>query len=94
MRVKFPAELQVESAPKEDSFALLKLAAYHTTPVIQPGVVLMRRSYTLGTAFFGVGEYSDVKTFYDKMAADDQQPILLSIGAPAVRRRRSNSCTG
>jgi hypothetical protein len=84
MRVKFPAELQVESAPKEDSFALLKLAAYHTTSLVQPGVVVMRRVYTLGTAFFSVGEYSDVKTFYDKMAVDDQQPILLSISAAAA----------
>jgi hypothetical protein len=81
MRVKLPAELQVASAPKDDSFALRKLATYHTIPDVKPGVVVMRRSYTLGTAFFSVTEYGDVKSFYDKVSADDQQPLVFSIGA-------------
>ncbi len=85
MRVKFSTDIQVESAPKEDAFTLLKLASYHTKPIVQPGVVLMSRSYILGTAFFNVDEYSDVKTFYDKMAADDQQPVLLNLGAAATK---------
>jgi hypothetical protein len=77
VRVKFPAELQVESLPKDDAFTLQKLALYHTGPQVQPGVILMRRSYILGTAFFTVQEYPDVKVFYDKVAADDQQPVVL-----------------
>jgi hypothetical protein len=84
MRVKFTPDIQVESAPKDDAFTLLKLASYHTRPVVQPGVVLMSRSYILGTAFFKVDEYPDVKSFYDKMATDDQQSILLSVNAAAA----------
>jgi len=92
MRVKFPAELQVESAPKDDAFTLQKLATYHTVPLVQPGVVLMRRSYVLGTAFFTTQEYPDVKAFYDKIAADDQQPVVLlnaNAGATAAAASKS-----
>jgi hypothetical protein len=84
MRVKLPAEIQVQSAPREDSFALRKLAVYHSIPDVKPGVVVMRRNYTLGTAYFSVGEYGDVKSFYDKVSADDLQPLVFSIGTAAA----------
>jgi len=82
MRVKFPDDIQPESVPKEDNLAMENLAAYHVRPEVQGNAVLMRRTYDLGTAFFLPKEYNDVRTFYGKLATDDQQPlVLLNAGA-------------
>jgi hypothetical protein len=75
--VKFPADLKVESVPKENQFMLQKLASYHSIPSVQASAVLMRRQYDLGTAFFSPKDYGDVREFYNKMAVNDQQAIVL-----------------
>lgn len=77
MRVKFPADMQIESVPKEDTFTLQSLASYHSRSEAQATQVLMRRTYDLGTVFFLPKEYTDVKSFYDKVAVDDQKPVVL-----------------
>jgi len=78
VRVKFPPGVTVESVPKEDSFTLKSLAAYHSKTEQQPTYVLMRRTYDLGVPFFMPPEYNDVREFYNKLATDDQLPVLLS----------------
>ncbi len=78
VRVKFPAELKVESVPKEDSLSLKAGAAYHGKPDVQATYVLMRRTYDLGAPYFVTSEYPEVHDFYSKIAVDDQQPIVLT----------------
>jgi len=77
VRYKYPAGMTLESAPKSDEFMLLKLAAYHSTSNLQTNAVTMRRTYDLGTVFFAPAEYKEVREFYNKMAADDQEPLVL-----------------
>jgi hypothetical protein len=77
VRMKYPTGFQVESAPKEDTVMLQKLASYHESLQMQNNAVLMRRTYDLGTSMFLQKEYGDVRTFFEKMLADDQQPLVL-----------------
>ncbi len=77
VRVKFPPEWKVESAPKVDTTVLPNLAAYQVKQIILPASVQINRTYELGTFFFLPAEYPDVRTYYNKLAADDQQPIVL-----------------
>jgi hypothetical protein len=84
VRVKFPEDVTLESAPKDDQVALQRLASYRIKAETQPGSVLLRRTYDLGSPFFTVAEYPEVKTFFSKMATDDQQPVVLLRPAEAA----------
>lgn len=77
VRMQFPADMKLESAPKDTQFMLQKLATYHSLASVQANTALMRRQYDLGSIFFLTKEYGEVRDFYSKMAVADQQPIIL-----------------
>jgi hypothetical protein len=77
VRVKYPADMTLESAPKDDHLALLKFAVYQVKAESQPGQILLRRTYDLGSPFFAPAEYPDVHAFFTGMANDDQRPVVL-----------------
>jgi hypothetical protein len=81
--VKFPESFQVESVPKTDTLAFQKQAAYSSSSEVQANTVVMRRAYDLGSLVFLSKDYGDVRTFYNGIAADDQQVVLLR-AAPAA----------
>lgn len=84
VRYKFPADFQVESAPKDESLMLEQVASYRTSSEAQGNAILMRRDNDLGIFIFMPKEYGDVKTFYDKMSEDDQEPVILLRTAAAA----------
>lgn len=86
VRVKFPADLKLESVPKEDSFSIKAGAAYHDKPDAQATFILMRRTYDLGAPYFLPAEYSDVRDFYNKISIDDQQPIVFTNAAVSTNQ--------
>jgi hypothetical protein len=78
VRIKFPTELKLESVPREDHFTFKTGATYHSKPDAQATFVLMRRTYDLAAPYFIPSEYAEVRDFYNKIATDDQQPIILT----------------
>lgn len=82
-RIKFPPEFHIESVPKESSLTLSNMAGYHSKPEVQGSAILMRRTHDLAVPFFLPKDYSDVRTFYNGMAAADQQSIVLMSDAAA-----------
>ena len=89
VRLQLPAGTTLEAPPKEQSFMLQQLAAFKTSNVITADSITMRRSLDLGNILFYPKEYPDLRDFYGKIAAADQQQLVLTqstdtkAGAPA-----------
>jgi hypothetical protein len=78
VRVKFPPSVTVELVPKLDTLMLPKAAAYQLKADVEPNFVQMNRTFDLGSNVFLPQDYPDVRTFYNKLATDDQQSIVLT----------------
>ena len=78
MRIKFPANLHLESAPSADTLQFQNFALYVLSPESAPNSVTIRRNYSLGNVIFLAKEYPDLRSFYSKMETADQQSIVLT----------------
>jgi len=52
-----------------------------------PGKIFSRRDFVMGQGLFKAEEYPELKTFFDKVESDDQQPALLRL-TPSVATRK------
>jgi hypothetical protein len=78
-----PASLDVENLPQPET-ARLDYALYKTEWSQQERTVTMKRDLAMATFVFPVTEYKDLKGFYDKIKAADEQQAVLKVGANAV----------
>ncbi|HUK23140.1 MAG TPA: DUF3857 domain-containing protein [Terriglobales bacterium] len=80
VHITIPPGMQFESLPSGEEDRL-KYAVYSTQLKQEtPDTIMAVRQVALATALFGAGEYKDVKGFYDKVkAGDDQQAILKAV---------------
>jgi hypothetical protein len=83
IKYHLPAGLAVEGAPPDTSIPWTGHAAYVTKTQQAPGEVSISR--TLARAFTEAKpeEYQDLRGFYQKVAAADQQQLVLTTSAPA-----------
>jgi hypothetical protein len=79
-----PTGMTVEGAPPDVSIPWTAHAAYVTKTVQTPGQVVVAR--TLARAFIQAKpeEYQDLRGFYQKIAAADQQQLVLAV-SPAAK---------
>jgi hypothetical protein len=77
---KLPDGMVVEGAPTDASFPWTGHAVYIAKTVSEPGKVVVAR--TLARAFTEAKpeEYQDLRGFYQKVAAADQQQLVLTAG--------------
>jgi len=77
VQIHLPANVKVESLPQEAMFALQDRADYRSRADAQGSVLVLRRKYDLTVPFFAEKDYPEVHTFYNKLAAADQQSVVL-----------------
>ncbi len=77
VHITLPSGVEVESLPPNDTVKT-DFAAYSTVQKIEaPGIVFSRRDLVMGGMAFPNAVYKEVKDFYDKVKAGDDQPALL-----------------
>jgi len=79
-----PAGFSVESAPQDGKVAWPEHAIMATKTVLAPGQVTVGRSLARAFTFADPKEYQDLRGFYQKVAASDQQQLVLST-TPAAK---------
>jgi Transglutaminase-like superfamily len=79
--IHLPATWTVESAPKDAQIPLPKNALYQTTIKQTPGKLEIGRVFILANSLYLVNEYGDLKDFYQKVNARDQEQAVLQ---PAI----------
>jgi hypothetical protein len=78
-----PAGLTVEGAPPDTKISWTGHAVYGTKAVVAPGQITIARQLARAFTFAKPEEYSDLRGFYQKAAAADQQQLVLTT-APAT----------
>jgi hypothetical protein len=83
IKYHLPAGMVVEGAPPDTNIPWTGHAAYVTKTQQTPGEVSISR--TLARAFTEAKpeEYQDLRGFYQKVSAADQQQLVLTTSAPA-----------
>lgn len=78
---QFPATLKVEGAPQETKIPFPGQAVLDTKVVQAPGEVTVARSLARAFTFLKPDQYQDLRSFYQKVDANDQEQVVLTIGA-------------
>jgi hypothetical protein len=74
-----PAGVTVEGAPQDGKVPWGNNAVLNVRVVSEPGKVTIVRSLARGFTFLKPDEYQDLRGFYQKVAASDQQQLVLSV---------------
>jgi hypothetical protein len=86
VHVKVPDELEIESLPPNES-ARLDYALYTTTQKKEQGNSVMgMRDLTMGGMLFPTTMYKEIKDFFDKVKAGDDQPVVAKAAVHAELR--------
>jgi len=73
--------VEVESLAPEEQVRL-KYAVYQTKQKQEaPGRLFSRRDFVMAENVILPNQYTEVKDFFDKVKASDDQPALLKVGA-------------
>jgi hypothetical protein len=80
-----PAGLTVEGVPPDAKIAWPLHAVFTTKSISSPGQVIIYRSLASAFTFAKPEEYQDLRGFYQKIAAADQQQLVLTT-APAAAK--------
>ena len=84
VHITLPAGMEAESLPPDDNVQL-DFAIYKTTQKLDsPTTLVSRRDLVMGGMLFPVANYNEVKAFYDKAKAGDDQPVLLKVSVHAA----------
>ncbi|HEY0759652.1 MAG TPA: DUF3857 domain-containing protein [Acidisarcina sp.] len=78
-----PKGAALESVPKDMRAPLPKNALYSVKYPEKPGTYTQVRVFILANPFYQSKDYPDLKDFYQKVNAQDQQQIVLTYGAAA-----------
>ena len=73
-----PAGFTVEGAPKDDKIVWPQHANFIIKTVPAPGQITIARALASGFTFAKPEEYNDLRGFYQKVAAADQQQLVLT----------------
>ena len=85
VRFTLPADLVIESAPMDSKEAFKNSAAYSTSAKTTPNSITLYRNMMNGRSIYATDEYSDLRSFYGKTEAKDQESLVLTHSAPAVK---------
>ncbi len=75
--VRLPPAFTVESTPKDAQIELPQNAVYGATFKQEQGTLHSERVFILGNIIFPVAEYPELKGFYQKVNAKDQEQVVL-----------------
>ena len=81
VRFTLPPALTVESAPAAAKEAIPNVAGFETASKAGPGSITFFRNVVIGKAMFPVTDYPALHDFYGKLAAKDQETLVLTRAA-------------
>jgi hypothetical protein len=76
-----PADFSVEGAPQDAKIPWADQAVLGTKVVSEHGKVTVARSLARGFTYLKPEQYQDLRSFYQKVAANDQQQLVLILGS-------------
>ncbi len=77
IRVNVPAGIKVESLPTSEKQQFQNFALYSMSTESTATSVTVRRNYTIGEIVFEPKNYAELRAFYNKMEAKDQESVVL-----------------
>ena len=83
VRLSLAPGLAVESSPAAATSELKGSAAYGLQIAMAPNSITIRRNLTVGKTFVGTETYNELKDFYAKFEAKDQETVVLTRSAAA-----------
>lgn len=84
VHITIPSGMEVESLAPDDTIKL-QYALYKVQHKQEaPDKIFSRRDMIMGQGIFSPGEYKEVKVFFDKVKADDDQPALVRLSQNAA----------
>ena len=81
LALKLPPNVTAESVPKESNVPFAPNGDYVAKFVVQDNTFAYGRLLRLANPFYKVSEYPDLRGFYQKANADDQEQVVLKAGA-------------
>jgi hypothetical protein len=94
VRFRLPAGIAVESFPKTEEEKLASkdasLAYFKTDSKTVANTITLYRNVVMGQTFLYATEYPDIKSFYGKLEAKDQESLVLTHAAAAKSSAGSN----
>ncbi len=84
VRFILPASMVVESAPAAGAAELKGMAVFDTKVANSPTSITVYRNLTVGRALFASDSYPDLRSFYEKIEAKDQETLVLTRAAAAA----------
>ena len=75
---KFPASLSIESSPTPAREELKGEAAFVTSSAIRQDGIVMHRDISIGHFIYPVSEYPQLREFYKKLEARDQEALVFT----------------
>jgi hypothetical protein len=79
VHITIPAGMEVESLAPDDTVKL-GYAVYKVQQKQEaPNKIFSRRDFVMGQGLFTPDQYKEVKGFFDKVKADDNQPALVRV---------------
>ena len=87
VRFKLPSTITIESAPISEQSAVKGIANFSTASRTSPNAITLYRNVSIGRVIFAVSEYPDLRGFYTKLEAKDQEPLVLTHAAVSHRRK-------
>jgi hypothetical protein len=92
VRINFPATFALESIPSSDSIPYMKAALYKLTTESTPHSVTFRRQFALGEILYLPEDYPELRKFFGKFEAKDQENVVLKVvGATADKPKSSGN---
>jgi hypothetical protein len=82
VRLTLPDILSVESSPDPEKELMQNLAQFNVSTKRSPTSITSFRNIQIGTPIFRPEEYPDLRVFFTKLAAKDQETIVLTHAAP------------
>ena len=77
---QFPDSFKVEGIPQDASIQFASNAVLHTKVTQGPGQVNIARVFERSFTFLKPEQYQDLRAFYQKVDANDQEQVVLLIG--------------
>ncbi len=84
VRFTLPDSLAIESAPNADAGKYKGSAAFNTSSKRTPNTITLYRNVTVGETIFPSEDYPELRSFYSKLEAKDQEPLVLTRAEAAV----------
>jgi hypothetical protein len=84
---RFPPSMQVEGAPPNAKLPWTNQAVLIVKVANKPGEFTVVRQFARGFTFVDADEYQDLRSYYQKVAQNDEQQVVLTVPAPETAQK-------